>query len=32
VEYHDADGAEEHAMCVSDMASIRTAIERLIAE
>lgn len=32
MEYHDADGAEEHAMCVNDMASIRAAIERLIAE
>jgi hypothetical protein len=32
MEYHDADGDEEHAMCVNDMASIRAAIERLIAE
>jgi peroxiredoxin len=32
MEYHDADGAEGHAMCVNDMASIRAAIERLIAE
>jgi peroxiredoxin len=32
MEYHDADGNEEHAMCVNDMASIRAAIERLIAE
>lgn len=32
MEYHDADGAEGHAMCVDDMASIRAAIERLIAE
>jgi peroxiredoxin len=32
MEYHDADVAEEHAMCVNDMASIRAVIERLIAE
>jgi peroxiredoxin len=32
MEYHDADGGEEHAMCANDMASIRAAIERLIAE
>jgi peroxiredoxin len=32
MEYHDDDGAEEHAMCVDDMANIRAAIERLIAE
>lgn len=32
MEYHDADGDEEHAMCMNDMASIRAAIERLIAE
>jgi peroxiredoxin len=32
MEYHDDDGAAEHAMCVDDMANIRTAIERLIAE
>jgi len=32
MEYHDAAGSEEHAMCVNDMARIRTAIERLIAE
>jgi peroxiredoxin len=32
MEYHDADGTEGHAMCVDDMASIRAAIERLIAE
>jgi hypothetical protein len=31
MEYHD-DGAEEHAMCLSDMARIRAAIQRLIAE
>jgi peroxiredoxin len=32
MEYHDADGAGEHAMCMNDMASIRAAIERLLAE
>ena len=40
MEYHDGDGDgdgdpdgnQEHAMCVNDMASIRAAIERLIAE
>jgi peroxiredoxin len=32
MEYHDDDGAEEHAMCVNDMGNIRAAIERLIAE
>ncbi|MGK2924906.1 MAG: peroxiredoxin family protein [Lysobacterales bacterium] len=35
MEYHDAgdeDGGGEHEMCVNDMASIRAAIERLIAE
>lgn len=32
MEYHDDNGSEEHAMCSSDMASIRVAIERLIAE
>jgi peroxiredoxin len=32
MEYHDDDGAGEHAMCVDDMANIRAAIERLIAE
>jgi len=32
MEYHDADGDEEHAMCVNDMASIRAAVERLLAE
>lgn len=32
MEYHDDDGAEGHAMCVNDMANIRAAIERLIAE
>jgi peroxiredoxin len=32
MEYHDDDGDEAHAMCVNDMASIRAAIERLIAE
>lgn len=32
MEYHDDDGTEGHAMCVNDMASIRAAIERLIAE
>jgi peroxiredoxin len=32
MEYHDDDGAKEHAMCVDDMARIRAAIERLLAE
>lgn len=40
MEYDDADGDpgsdpggdKEHAVCVNDMASIRAAIERLIAE
>jgi peroxiredoxin len=32
MEYHDDDGAEGHAMCVNDMARIRAAIERLLAE
>jgi peroxiredoxin len=32
MEYHDDDGDELHAMCVDDMANIRSAIERLIAE
>jgi peroxiredoxin len=33
MEYHDDDDVgEEHAMCVDDMANIRAAIERLIAE
>ena len=32
MEYHDASGPEGHPMCVDDMASIRTAIEQLIAE
>ena len=32
MEYHDADGIEGHTMCVDDMANIRAAIERLIAE
>lgn len=32
MEYHDDDGTEGHEMCVSDMASIRAAIERLLAE
>jgi len=32
MEYHDANGSEEHAMCANDMASIRAAIERLISE
>jgi len=32
MEYHEANGQEGHAMCVNDMAGIRAAIERLIAE
>ena len=32
MEYHDADGQEGHEMCADDMASLRTAIERLLAE
>jgi peroxiredoxin len=32
MEYHDDDGSEGHAMCADDMARIRAAIERLIAE
>jgi peroxiredoxin len=32
MEYHDDDGVEGHQMCVDDMASIRAAIEGLIAE
>jgi peroxiredoxin len=32
MEYHDDDGAAGHEMCVNDMASLRDAIERLIAE
>jgi peroxiredoxin len=32
MEYHDDNGSGEHAMCSNDMASIRAAIERLIAE
>ncbi len=32
MEYHDDDGAEGHAMCVSDMSSIRGAIEWLLSE
>jgi peroxiredoxin len=32
MEYHDDDGVEGHATCVDDMANIRAAIERLIAE
>jgi peroxiredoxin len=31
MEYHDADGQEGHEMCANDMASIRAAIERLLA-
>ena len=31
MEYHDDVGDPEHAMCMNDMASIRAAIERLIA-
>jgi len=32
MEYHDADGSEGHEMCNDDMANIRAAIERLLAE
>lgn len=32
MEYHDADGREGHEVCVNDMANIRTAIEKLLAE
>ena len=32
MEYHDANGDEEHTMCVHDMGSIRAAVERLPAE
>jgi len=32
MEYHDADGREGHEMCANDMANIRAAIERLLAE
>ena len=32
MEYHDDNGDEEHTMCVDDMANIRAAIERLLAE
>ena len=32
MEYHDADGSPDHAMCVDDMAAIRGTIERLLAE
>ena len=32
MEYHDANGSEQHAMCVDDMGRIRAVIERLAAE
>jgi hypothetical protein len=32
MEYHDPDGREGHEVCANDMASIRTAIEGLLAE
>jgi peroxiredoxin len=32
MEYHDASGSDEHAMCVDDMRAIRATIERLLAE
>jgi peroxiredoxin len=32
MEYHDANGSEEHEVCTNDMANIRAAIERLIAQ
>jgi thiol-disulfide isomerase/thioredoxin len=32
MEYHDADGSEQHAMCAQDMGRIRAVIERLAAE
>ena len=32
MEYHDASGPEGHPMCADDLAAIRTAIERLLAE
>jgi peroxiredoxin len=32
MEYHDEDGAAEHAMCVNDMTHIRAAVETLIAQ
>lgn len=32
MEYHEADGSEEHGMCANDMVGIRNQIERLLAE
>lgn len=32
MEYHDADGPSDHAMCVDDLGRIRGTIERLLAE
>jgi thiol-disulfide isomerase/thioredoxin len=32
MEYHDANGSEQHAMCANDMGRIRAVIERLVAE
>ncbi|MEE4173548.1 MAG: TlpA disulfide reductase family protein [Xanthomonadales bacterium] len=32
MEYHEANGSEEHAQCANDMVGIRAAIERLLAE
>jgi thiol-disulfide isomerase/thioredoxin len=32
MEYHDANGSEQHAMCADDMGRIRAVIERLAAE
>lgn len=32
MEYHDADGSTEHAICADDLARIRAAIEGLLAE
>jgi len=32
MEYHDPNGSDGHAMCASDMAGIRSQVERLLAE
>lgn len=32
MEYHDADGSENHAMCVDDMSAIRRTIEHLLTD
>jgi len=32
MEYHEADGSDDHAICANDMVGIRNALERLLAE